>query len=425
MYSTYSTRCNDVSTMGWARRHSTSPMTPPAVETGGYLLLVDPHGYQQFELLQALAAAGWVVYTVGSVTEAWACLTGRSPQLILLEASLPASSSFNFCQQLQQGPETQHIPVLFWGQGQEPGDRLQAFAVGGADYIPKPYWPEEVVARIKLQVARRETQQRLQTRTQQMLANHSPSPLLANLQRTLHQQTVRLKEQNARLQQEIDERQEAELALRHEQQKSEKLLLNILPEAVVEQLKQFQGSLAERFDDATVLFADIVNFTPLAAQYSPLELVNLLNQIFSAFDRLAERYHLEKIKTIGDAYMVVGGVPVSRPGHAAAVADMALAMHQVISEFSRDDRMPLQLRIGINTGSVVAGVIGIKKFSYDLWGDTVNVASRMESQGQPEKIQVTETTYARLADRFEFQPGPEIAIKGKGPMKTYYLIGRL
>ena len=411
--------------MGRARWHSTSPMTPPAVDTGFYILLVDPTGYQQAALLQALAIEGLVVYTVGAVTEAWACLAWRLPHLILLEASLLESSSFDFCQQLQQGLETQSIPVLFWGQEQDPGDRLQAFAVGGADYIPKPYWPAEVVARIKLQVARRETQQRLQTRTQKMIANHSPSPLLANLQRALHQLTLRLKEQNDRLQQEIDERQEAELALRQEQQKSEKLLLNILPEAVVEQLKQFQGSLAERFDDATVLFADIVNFTPLAAQYSPLELVNLLNQIFSAFDRLAEHYHLEKIKTIGDAYMVVGGVPVARPGHAAAVADMALAMHEVVREFSHDDRTPLRLRIGINTGSVVAGVIGIKKFSYDLWGDTVNVASRMESQGQPGKIQVTETTYARLADRFEFQPGPEIPIKGKGPMKTYYLVGRL
>jgi class 3 adenylate cyclase len=226
------------------------------------------------------------------------------------------------------------------------------------------------------------------------------------------------------LQQEIHERQQAEQALRQEQQKSEQLLLNILPEAIVTQLKQFQGSLAERFDDATVLFADIVNFTPLASQCRPLELVNLLNQIFSAFDRLADKYQLEKIKTIGDAYMAVGGVPVPLKKHAVAVADMALEMQTVIQQFQRSGAQPLQLRIGINTGSVIAGVIGIKKFSYDLWGDTVNVASRMESHGKPGKIQVTAATYAHLHEQFWFEPAQDIEVKGKGSMRTYYLLGR-
>jgi class 3 adenylate cyclase len=156
---------------------------------------------------------------------------------------------------------------------------------------------------------------------------------------------------------------------------------------------------------------------------SATELVNLLNQIFSTFDQLVERYSLEKIKTIGDAYMVAGGLPTPRPAHAEAVAQLALEMQQEITRFQRDDGEPFRLRIGINTGSVVAGVIGIKKFIYDLWGDAVNVASRMESQGDAGGIQVTATTYEHLKERYRFQERGTITVKGRGEMKTYWLLG--
>ncbi len=174
----------------------------------------------------------------------------------------------------------------------------------------------------------------------------------------------------------------------------------------------------------TILFADIVKFTELSSQVSPEELVSLLNEIFSAFDRLTERYGLEKIKTIGDAYMVAGGIPNTRPDHAEAVANMALDMRLEIAEFNKRNNCNCNIRIGINTGPVVAGVIGTKKFIYDLWGDTVNVASRMESHGMPGAIQVTADTYEMLRDRFEFEPRGKITIKGKGEMMTYLLIGR-
>ena len=219
-------------------------------------------------------------------------------------------------------------------------------------------------------------------------------------------------------------RKQAELALRVEQEKSERLLLNILPKAIADQLKQHQGSLAEQFDEATILFADIAGFTPLSAQMRPIELVNLLNQIFSAFDQLAEQHGLEKIKTIGDAYMVAGGLPRIRPDHVEAVAEMALDMQRVITRFRRVDGKPFYLRIGINTGSVVAGVIGIRKFIYDLWGDAVNVASRMESQGIAGGIQVTASTYERLKDKYVLEKRGAIAVKGKGEMITYWLTGR-
>jgi PAS domain S-box-containing protein len=222
----------------------------------------------------------------------------------------------------------------------------------------------------------------------------------------------------------ISDRKLAEAALRLEQEKSEKLLLNILPEAIATQLKHSSGTIAEQFEEVTILFADIVGFTPLSARLQPIELVNLLNHIFSQFDRLAERYDLEKIKTIGDAYMVVGGLPVPRANHAEAIAEMALEMQIAIAQFRYEVNEAIEIRIGINTGSVVAGTIGIKKFIYDLWGDAVNVASRMESQGQPGKIQVTQDTYERLRDRFEFEQRGAIAVKGKGEMITYWLTSK-
>jgi urea ABC transporter urea binding protein len=224
--------------------------------------------------------------------------------------------------------------------------------------------------------------------------------------------------------QDVTERKRTENALKIEQEKSERLLLNVLPQQIVKQLKLGSGSIATRFEEVTILFADIVDFSNLATQVSAAELVNLLNQIFSAFDLLAEKYELEKIKTIGDAYMVVGGLPTHHPDHAVLVAEMALAMQQEIMKFHRDDGVPFQLRIGMNTGPVVAGVIGIKKFIYDLWGDAVNIASRMESQGLAGSIQVTEFTYELLRDRYAFERRGAISIKGKGDMVTYLLLSK-
>ncbi|MBE9114699.1 PAS domain S-box protein [Lusitaniella coriacea LEGE 07157] len=221
-----------------------------------------------------------------------------------------------------------------------------------------------------------------------------------------------------------EQRRKAEEALRLEQQKSEELLLNILPAAIARRLKEGSRAIAEQFDDVTILFADIVGFTPLSARLPATELVEFLNQIFSQFDQLAETQNLEKIKTIGDAYMVAGGLPVPREDHAAAIAQMALAMQDCIDNVAHDLHEPLQIRIGINTGPVVAGVIGATKFIYDLWGDTVNVASRMESYGIAGKIQVTEATYQRLQHRYAFEKRGIIDVKGKGEMTTYWLVGR-
>ncbi|MEG5019132.1 MULTISPECIES: adenylate/guanylate cyclase domain-containing protein [unclassified Microcoleus] len=223
----------------------------------------------------------------------------------------------------------------------------------------------------------------------------------------------------------ITERKQAEDALREEQEKSEKLLLNILPKAIAERLKQNETTIAEYFPEVTVLFADIVGFTALSAVMNPIELVDLLNQIFSGFDLLCERHGLEKIKTIGDAYMAVGGLPEPRADHAEAIAQMALDMQAEIARFNASHNKYFSIRIGIHSGPVVAGVIGIKKFIYDLWGDTVNIASRMESHGLPWRIQVSETTYKLLEHKYVFQERGTIEVKGKGAMKTYLLLGRI
>jgi class 3 adenylate cyclase len=229
----------------------------------------------------------------------------------------------------------------------------------------------------------------------------------------------------ARVHQEIRDRKQAEAALKAEKQKSEKLLLNILPVTIAEQLKMEVGAIASRFDEATILFADIVDFTGLSMQVPPNELVCLLNDIFSAFDGIADNLGLEKIKTIGDAYMVVGGLPNPRPDHAEAILEMAIRMLETIRAFQRNDGSPFKLRIGINTGPVVAGVIGIKKFSYDLWGDAVNIASRMESHGIIDRIQVSESTYLHLQHKYLFEDRGRIQIKGRGYMHTYLYARRL
>jgi class 3 adenylate cyclase len=205
-----------------------------------------------------------------------------------------------------------------------------------------------------------------------------------------------------------------------EHERSEALLLNVLPEPVAVRLKRHEGVIADRFEHATVLFADIVDFTPISAAIQPHEVVELLDGVFSDFDELAERHGLEKIKTIGDSYMVASGIPTPRPDHVRAVADMALEMLGVAAA----RREGLGLRIGIDTGPVVAGVIGRRKFIYDLWGDTVNTASRMESQGVPGEIQVTERVVGALDGDYVLEYRGTVEIKGKGAMSTWFLRAR-
>ncbi|HWU89468.1 MAG TPA: adenylate/guanylate cyclase domain-containing protein, partial [Kofleriaceae bacterium] len=209
-----------------------------------------------------------------------------------------------------------------------------------------------------------------------------------------------------------------------EKQTSERLLLNVLPAPIADRLKTGESLIVDRFEAVSVLFADIVGFTAVAQRTSPEELVTMLNDLFSTFDKLAEQHGLEKIKTIGDAYMVVAGIPQPVADHAVAIAHMAIDMIRVVEDYSRRTKMNLSIRVGIHTGSVVAGVIGTKKFIYDLWGDTVNTASRMESTGVPGRIQVSEATRKLLEDQFELEERGPIEVKGKGTMPVFLLLRR-
>jgi adenylate cyclase len=219
------------------------------------------------------------------------------------------------------------------------------------------------------------------------------------------------------------QRRDALAALRVEQAKAENLLLNILPRSIADRLKAQTQPIADQFESASILFADVVDFTPWSERLPPAEVVGYLDHLFSHFDELAERYELEKIKTIGDCYMAAAGVPTPRPDHARALALMALDMLEAIRSNDGIRNLGLELRVGINSGPVVAGVIGRKRFLYDLWGDAVNTASRMESYGAPGRVQITRPTYELLANEFECEPRGTITVKGKGEVEAWYLNG--
>ena len=219
------------------------------------------------------------------------------------------------------------------------------------------------------------------------------------------------------------QRRSALAALRVEQARAEDLLLNVLPESIADRLKIGANTIADQHGSASILFADVVDFTPRSELLEPAEVVGLLDHLFSHFDTLAERYGVEKIKTIGDAYMVAAGVPTPRPDHALALVSMGLEMVEAMHSSDEVGHLGLELRIGVNSGPVVAGVIGRKRFLYDLWGDAVNTASRMESQGTPGRVQITRATYELVADDFDCEPRGTVDVKGKGPMEIWHVRG--
>jgi adenylate cyclase len=213
--------------------------------------------------------------------------------------------------------------------------------------------------------------------------------------------------------------------LQLEQEKSERLLLNILPGPVAKRLKQEGATIVDGFADVTVMFADIVNFTSIAEGMSPKQVFSMLNKVFSGFDTLAEKHQVEKIKTIGDAYMAAGGLNSGEgPNYTEKIADLAIDMHAMLAHDPAIKDMGLKIRVGVGTGPIVAGVVGTKKFSYDLWGDTVNIASRITAEGAPGVIQVDATTYRRLRDRYDFDLPQNISLRGKGDVAVFRLIGR-
>lgn len=216
-----------------------------------------------------------------------------------------------------------------------------------------------------------------------------------------------------------------EETLNEERERADGLLLNILPEPIAERLKNGESPIADWNENVSILFADLVGFTPLSESLSARQSVELLNSLYTRFDEAVARFGLEKIRTIGDNYFVASGLPLPRPDHAVAAVELALSMLRIVDEFEPVGAQKLQIRIGVNSGSAVAGVIGVRKFQYDLWSDTVNTASRMESHGVPGKVQVSETTYALIKEAFDCSPRGEIEVKGKGLMRTWFAEARI
>lgn len=355
------------------------------------ILLVDDIPDNLRVLSTILEAEGYRCRKAISGTLALKAIALAPPDLILLDITMPVMDGFEVCRQLKTDAATQGIPVIFLTARDAEVEKERAFNLGAADYIVKPFMAYEVLLRVKHQLVLRRQQQQLEA-------------------------------QNQQLQAEIKVRQQTEIELRRQRQRSEELLTNVLPFQIAQRLKEREQSIADQFDSVTILFADIVGFSTVAAHLTPCELVQMLNQMFSRFDELAALYGLEKIKTIGDAYMVAAGVPVARSDHARAIAQMALDMQATVGEFQRPDGQPFQLRIGINSGRVVAGVIGIRKFIYDLWGDTVNIASFMETTGEAAKIQVSQETYNYLKDHFSLQPRGPVQLKTGDWVFTHWLV---
>jgi len=329
-----------------------------------------------------------LVNTLGDDYELAVAMDGESaltiasedaPDLILLDIMMPGMDGYEVCRRLKADEKTREIPVIFVTAMGEAEDETKGLGLGAIDYITKPVTPSIVQARVR---------------------NHLELKRL----RDQEKEYLRLVEQ--------------------EKKKSDALLANILPDSIADRLKEQQEVIAESYPEITILFADLVNFTEFASKTSSVEIVSTLNEVFSFFDGLAEKHGVEKIKTIGDAYMAVAGLPDDKEEHAAQIADLALDMLEGIGKFTWLDGQPLRLRIGINTGPVVAGVIGRKKYSFDMWGDAVNIAGRMEFHGVPDRIQVSAATYQCLRDSYLFEERGLLQIKGKGEMNTYFLIGK-
>jgi class 3 adenylate cyclase/signal transduction histidine kinase len=343
------------------------------------LLVVDDKESNRDLLSRRLDRQGFHVEVAENGRQALNMVRTRHYDLILLDIIMPEMNGYQVLAEMKADRYLKHLPVIMISALDEIDSVVRCIEMGAEDYLQKPFNQVILKAKISASLERK----RLRDREHAFIKK-----------------------------------------LQIEQEKSEKLLLNILPKPVADRLKKGERTIADSFPEVTVLFSDLVGFTQMSAGIAPTELVERLNEIFLSFDILTELHNLEKIKTIGDAYMLVGGLPTPRADHVEAVADMAIDMADAIDRLNKQNGSNIRIRVGIHTGPVVAGVIGKNKFNYDLWGDAVNIASRMESHGLPDHIQVSEATYRHIQDKFIFERRGAIEVKGKGQMVTYFLKGR-
>lgn len=352
------------------------------------ILVVDDNDELRTTICLKLELFGYSnVATAANGEAALELIRSREFDLVILDIEMPRLDGFGVLRALRDDPDRRHLPVIVSSGLNDLDAVVRCIELGAEDYLTKPL--KAVIFRARV---------------------------AATLERKRLRDIERL-----RLIQVQHERKLLEL----EQEKTERLLLNVLPHAIANRLKQGERTIAERYNGVTVLFADVVDFSSMASRTEPEDLVALLNDLFSRFDQLAGVHGLEKIKTIGDSYLAVGGLPERRSDHAEAIASMALEMLVAVNEFNQDRGSLLRMRIGINSGPVVAGIIGRHKFSYDLWGSTVNLASRMQSSGVPDCIQLSPTTHELLQGKFQMTSRGNVVCKGMGEVSTYLLSGRI
>ena len=348
------------------------------------LLVVDDSKMMRMGISRSLRQLGvqWIEEASHGL-QALERLHAETFDLMLLDMEMPEMNGLEVLAQMQQHPGLKGFPVIVISGGQDIDDVVRCIEMGADDYLPKPFSQVLLKARLTSSIEKKRLRDMEQLRRQQ------------------------LQEQHAKLEK--------------EQEKTERLLLNILPRSVSERLKAGENRIADAHAEVSVLFADLVGFTQLSKGLSAPRLVEMLDQIFSEFDAIVGRLGVEKIKTIGDCYMLVGGVPEPREDHAVAVVQTGLAMLQAMQRINQEHGTQLQIRVGVNSGPVVAGVIGMHKFTYDLWGNTVNIASRMESTGTPGRIHVSTRTAQLLGPHFALEARGCVSVKGIGELETFFV----
>jgi adenylate cyclase len=342
----------------------------------GRILVADDNEQNRDLLCRRLQRAGHSVIEAENGIRALEAACAHDLDLALLDLMMPRLSGYEVLRRLRATERTAHIPVIIVSALGEMDSVVRCIEAGAEDYLPKPWDPVILQTRVNACIEKKQLRDRERHHLAQLEEAH---------------------------------------------RKSESLLLNVLPAQVVRRLQRGESTIADRYDDVTILFSDVVGFTRFSAELPPSKVVQVLDAVFSEFDHIAHELKIEKIKTVGDAYMAVAGLPEPCADHAARIAKMALRMLHAAERGAAAVGAALQLRIGIHSGPVVAGIIGTHKFAYDIWGDTVNVASRMEAQGEPGKVQASQETFSRLSDQFAWVRRGEIDIKGKGPMVTYWL----
>ena len=351
------------------------------------VLVVDDSRTLRRILVRELNSLGLTnIIEAGDGIEAVEVVKSKTVDLMLLDMEMPELDGLGVLQALKSDEAYKQLPIIVISGADQFDKTIKCIEIGAEDYLPKPFDPILLRARIF-------------------------SSLEKKRLRDLDQKHLEMLNKEKEL-------------LEFEQMKTEKLMLNILPKPIAERLKKGEKNISGSYPEVTILFSDLVGFTKMSSQKSAADLVKLLNDLFSRFDKRGENLGLEKIKTIGDAYMAVGGLPIPRSDHAEIVADMALGMFEDLAAFNAENNAELNMRIGLNSGPVVAGVIGFTKFSYDLWGNTVNTASRMESTSLPGRIQISPATQEALNDKFILEERELMECKGLGQIMTHFLNGR-